>query len=40
MGALMIGTLIWLFIAIVAGGYLISYVGKSSPLGKENDNKK
>lgn len=34
MGALVVGTIIWLIIAIIAGGYIISYVGKASKLGK------
>jgi hypothetical protein len=40
MGPLVIGSLIWLVVALIAGGYIISYVGRSSPLGKEGDNKK
>ena len=40
MGPLMIGTIVWLIIALLAGGYIISYVGRSSPLGKEGENKK
>lgn len=40
MGALVIGTIIWLILAIVVGGYIIYYVGQSSPLGKEAANKK
>jgi hypothetical protein len=36
----MIGTLVWLVLAISVGGYIIFYVGKSSQLGKESENKK
>lgn len=34
MGALLIGTIVWLILAIGGGGYIISYVGQSSKLGK------
>jgi hypothetical protein len=40
MGTLVTGSLVWLFLAVIIGGYIIYYVGKSSPLGKETDNKK
>jgi hypothetical protein len=40
MGALLIGSLVWLVLALAVGGYIIHYVGKSSALGKEADNKK
>jgi len=34
MGPLVVGTIVWLILAVIAGGYIISYVGRSSPLGK------
>jgi hypothetical protein len=40
MGALVIGTIAWLIVALAVGCYIISYVGRSSPLGKEGENKK
>ena len=40
MSGLVIGTIVWLVLIIGVGGYIISYVGKSSQLGKEAENKK
>lgn len=40
MGALLIGTLVWLVLAIVVGWKVLSHVGESSPLGRAGENKK
>lgn len=40
MGALVIGTLVWLLLALLAGALIINHVGRASPLGKAAENQK
>jgi len=40
MGALLIGTIVWLVLALVIGYLILQKVKESSPLGKEWENQK
>ena len=40
MGALMIGTIVWLLLTLVVGYFILKKVRESSPLEKADDNQK